>query len=551
MTEADTREHAVLSDSLVVAAPVDEQAATAVVVTSPPAGVGSEPLRPGARRPGARRPGTTIVDVLRWVVGAASFVALAAYVVVALLRLRSGTELEWMEGGMVEEVRRVLAGGSLYSRPTLAATPYLYTPLFTYVSAAVAWVVGPGLEPLRAVSIVSSIVAFWAAGRLVVVETRDRWAGLATAGILAASYVLCGSWFDIGRVDSLMLALLLVGLVLARTASTTRAAVLAGVVMVLAVMAKQDALLPALACLPWLVRRGRRIGVAYGVALVGGVAAAVALLQVTSDGWFLYYAVDVPAAHHLVPSAFLGFFTQDLQPFGWLAAMSVLALVAAHRRTGTTGVRWWFFAPVLASLVATGWLGRVHSGGWDNVLIPAVAGLAVLGGIALAVARHRGTPLVAGLCMVLVLVQFVGLRWAPWDQVPSERAEERTVAAVEAIADLRGPVYLPGHPWLLTVAGHRTNAQSAALADVLRGPVGPARDGLRQELETAIREQQFGSVVVDSARGLSYLPKDFPTYYTFDRALLAGGGRIVPVTGMPTGPFEVWVRRTQPSDTGD
>lgn len=475
--------------------------------------------------------------------GALAVLAIAAYLVVALLRLRNVGELEWMEGGMVREVQRVLGGSNLYGPPTLEATPYIYTPLFTWIGAAVSWVVGVGLEPLRAISIVSSLLAFWAAGRVVVAETGDRWAGLVTAGLLAAAYVVGGAWYDVGRVDSLMLALVLLGLLSARTATSTRAAVVAGTVMVLAVMTKQDALLPAIACFPWLLRRDRRLGLAYAGTLTVGLGVAVAVLQVTSGGWFLYYVVQVPAAHPWIPGSYLGFFTSDLRPFAWSGALAVLALVGAHRRIGSTGVQWWFVGPVLASLVATGWFGRVHSGGWNNVLIPALAGIAMLTGIALAVVRARGAPMLTGLCVVLVVTQFIGLRWWPPDQVPGAASSRRTRAAVEVIRDLPGPVYLPGHPWLLALAGRPGNAQSAAMADVLRGPQGAGPDGLRSELESAVHSQRFASVVVDTRRRLSYLPADFTQFYRFERLLVPGRDRIEPITGIPTGPSEVWVPR--------
>jgi hypothetical protein len=498
--------------------------------------VGPPAVGPVRRRPAA-------LDLLRWLTGGLAVLAVGAYVLVAVARLRSGAELEWMEGGMVDEVARVLAGHSPYGPPSLSATPYLYTPLFTFVSAALAWVVGPGLEPLRAVSIASSLVAFWAVSRLVVEETRDRWAGLVAAGLLAASYVLCGAWFDVARVDSLMLALLLLGLLVARRADGRRAAAGAAVLMVLAVLAKQDALLPAVACVPWLVRRDRRIGAVYTATLVGGLAAAVAALQIWSQGWFLYYVLDVPAAHRLVPASYLGFLTHDLRALWWSAAMVLLAFVAARRIRGSTGVAWWFVGPVVAALVLTGWLGRVHSGGWDNVLIPAVAGVVILVGVALGVARRRTAPWVLAICALAVVGQFVALRWSPTDHLPDRRSERATAAAVDELRRLPGPVYLPGHPWLLTLAGRPSNAQSAALADVLRGPRGEARTRLRNELGAAIREQRFGSVVVDSVTGLSYLPKDFRHYYRFDHDLVPDGGRIRPVTGTRTGPSQVWVPR--------
>lgn len=494
------------------------------------------------------------VTALRRVLAVAAGVAIAAYVVVALIRLRSPVELEWIEGGMVDQVRRVLDGEQLYHEPHLESVPYLYTPLFTWLGAAVSWFVGVGPEPLRAISLVSSLVAFWATARLVVAETADRWAGLVGAGILAASFVVCGAWFDVARVDSLMLALTLVGALRIRTASTDRDAVVGGLLLVLAVLAKQDAALPAVAVLVWLAVRDRRRGAVAGATFVGLLVAVSVALQVSSDGWFWFYVVEVPRSHELVPASMLGFFTDDLRPYTWLLAAGLIGMVAAHRRGGGAaaagtgaagtgdGVDLRYVAAFVASMVLCGWAGRIHSGGWDNVLMPAVAAMAVLGGLAAATARRVPSRSVAVACLALLLAQFWALRWSPQDHVPADRDERTAVAEVAALADLPQPVYLPAHPWLLALSGSEPTAQSAALADVLRGPR-PEGRRLSAELDRAFREQRFAAVVVDSQRWMSYLPDSFEEHYRFERDLLPGGRVSESLTGFRTGPAEVWVPR--------
>ena len=497
--------------------------------------------------------------VLRASLGAVAAVAIGAYVVVALVRLRSPAELEWIEGGMVDQVRRALDGQPLYGPPTLQSVPFLYTPLFTLVGAGVSWAIGVGPEPLRAISIVSSLVAFWATARLVVVETRDRWAGLVAAGVLAASYVVCGAWFDVARVDSLMLALVVLGALRIRTATTDAAAVAGGALLVLAVLAKQDALLPAVAVQLWLVVVDRRRGaIAAGTTAVGLVATGLAL-QLSTAGWAWFYLVDVPRSHELVSGSVLGFFTGDLRPYLWTAAAGAVVMASVRygwgrdredrdlpgRRGGrpepSTTVRWGFVAAYGASMVLCGWLGRIHSGGWDNVLMPAIAAIALLAGL-VAASTRRLAPGLAAVCVALLLVQFWAIRWAPWDQVPSASDERAAVATVAALRELPGPVYLPAHPWWLVAAGREPGAQSAALADVLRGP-SDERRRLTRELDRAFEEQRFASVVVDSQRWMSYLPPSFEEHYRYDRDLLPDGRVARSTTGFRTGPAEVWVPR--------
>ena len=67
---------------------------------------------------------------------------LGAYLVVALARINYPYDLEWMEGGTLEHVARVLGGQPLYVAPSLEFTPYIYAPLYYYVAAPFAYLFG-------------------------------------------------------------------------------------------------------------------------------------------------------------------------------------------------------------------------------------------------------------------------------------------------------------------------------------------------------------------------------------------------------------------------
>src|SRR5829696_1711339 len=90
---------------------------------------------------------------LRYAVIAASAWYLGAYFVVAMLRLHYPFDLEWMEGGSVDHVARILRFQPLYIPPQISFIPFEYPPLYFYVSAFVAMIVGEGYVPLRLVSL--------------------------------------------------------------------------------------------------------------------------------------------------------------------------------------------------------------------------------------------------------------------------------------------------------------------------------------------------------------------------------------------------------------
>src|SRR5262245_19847897 len=84
------------------------------------------------------------VRVLAGIALAAAALFTAAYIGVAWLRMSYPYELEWMEGGSLDDVARVLAGQPLYTTPTLQFIPYAYPPLYFWIGAGFARVFGNG-----------------------------------------------------------------------------------------------------------------------------------------------------------------------------------------------------------------------------------------------------------------------------------------------------------------------------------------------------------------------------------------------------------------------
>src|SRR5262245_49702132 len=89
--------------------------------------------------------------------GGIGTIFLILYLWIVFARLGYPFELEWMEGGTVLQVQRILDGLPLYSVPTTEFVPYIYTPFYYYVGAAVAVVVGNGFTAPRLVSFLASL----------------------------------------------------------------------------------------------------------------------------------------------------------------------------------------------------------------------------------------------------------------------------------------------------------------------------------------------------------------------------------------------------------
>lgn len=483
---------------------------------------------------------------------AAGFIVM--YVVVALLRLRYPYELEWIEGGMVNHVAQLRGGHHLYGPPSLRFTPDIYTPLYFAVSALVSFVSGTGYFTLRLVSFLSSLALFAAIGCLVHRETGDRAVAVVAVGLFAACYRIGGAWLDLAREDTLCLALLFWGLVVARDARTVRRAIGAGILLSLAFLTKQVALVPAVGVGMYLlaVRRGRSTVAAYAAAVAVGIAGTSLVFDRLSDGWYGFYVWRLPSEHAVATGSYLGFFTHDLLlPLAVALGIAAAGLVALHRRDRSA---FWFHVLVGGALAAASYSARLHTGGYDNVLLPAYGEVAVLFGIGVhrvvGVPGRAGVPrrrLLGVLAAIACLVQFGRLVYDPAAQVPSRFDAEIGAETIAAIRALPQPVYLPGHPWYLEQAGLPAGAQSAAIGDVLRAG-GPEARAMAGTLWDLVAARHFASIVVESDVGYSYLPDNLCRYYEPARPLLASGEVSYPVTGTFTGPAEVWLPRAVPDD---
>ena len=152
---------------------------------------------------------------LRLLWGAVVALALAypiAYVAIALLRAGYPFELEWMEGGVVDVVRHLLAGQPLYGPPSLAFTSFTYPPLYFYLGTLVSRVVGVGFTPLRLLSFATSLGTLTLIYATVRHASTRRIPALLATCLFAASYRESGAWFDLARVDSLYVCAMAAGI---------------------------------------------------------------------------------------------------------------------------------------------------------------------------------------------------------------------------------------------------------------------------------------------------------------------------------------------------
>jgi len=512
--------------------------------------------RPAAESAAGRRfPGPWAPRAARLAAALAGLVAIAAYVLVALRRLDYPFALEQLEGNSLVEVHRILAGQALYPAPSVGYVPDGYPPLYFYASAAVAHVFGASYLTLRLVSLASSLACFALLARLVQRETGSIAAGTGAAGVFAATYFTAGQWMDIGRVDSLFLALSIGGLYAVRWMRTAPGAIAAGTLLAAAALTKQTGL-AELVAVPAVLLFGPRRGLARVAALtsVAIVVLSTIVLKLTSGGWYTYYIFKQMSGQSLTAGNFGWFWTALATAMG-LAACS--ALIGARRvpRELVAGC---------AALAVGGYATLVHSGGAINDLLPAYVAVALLAGLALGngpglpstdlpdtglpgTGRSGPGQLVTTVAGVLILAQSVFLLASshPSRALPASASRAVGMRLVAGMRALGGDVAVPGDPSLSLQAGMAPAAVQGAAYDVMRSANRAGAKSFRHSAAAAVKATQFSAIISSGDGRALFNPPGLLEYYreclqplpAGPATLLFPAGRKQPV------PAVVWIPR--------
>ena len=487
---------------------------------------------------------------LRYLLLSVAILFIIVYLILAFLRIGYPFELEWMEGGSVDHVIRILSGQKLYVSPSLEFVPFIYTPVYFYLSAVLSKIVGIGFLPLRLISFISSLGCLFVIFLMVKGETGSNFSGIVASSLFAATFRISGAWFDIARADSLFLFFLLAGLYLIKFRESTKSYVLAGVLFSLSFLTKQIALVISLPIMVYCVLLNRRRSIYFIGAVVMIVGVSTYLLNWIHDGWYNYYVFDLPRQHSIAKSVFLDFWTKDIiSTLSIACIMSIFYLFTELLNSNRKDFLFYFL--MLIGLLGGAWLSRLHTGGYDNVLFPAYAALSILFGLAIHTAFEFIRAASAGkwksmqICVYLIcIIQFFGLRYNPIAQIPTQKDLEAGGAFINTMSQLSGDILVPYHGYLPTLAGKRSNAHHQAVSDVLRGKDCPAKAQLIDQISRAIREKRFDAIILGSV----WFRELTETHYTIQRRIFDNENVFWPVTGMRTRPSYIFVPKRNDTD---
>jgi hypothetical protein len=491
-------------------------------------------------------------------------------------------DLEWMEGGMLSHAARIAGGHGIYVEPSVEFIPYLYTPLYPGLLAALSPVFGVSYGVARGVSILSlcGTIALVVIAIIRFTDARHRrpaWAGAALAvGLFAATYPWVDGWYDIARADTMFLAMVLGGIVAlyawARADTGWRGhgrVAAAAVILSLSFYCKQTGVLyvaaggAILAVLNW-----RRLPVYIGVSAVIGLGGTW-LMNRASGGWFWTYVFEVHQAHDCNQDRFVDSFGAMLWKYPAMTCVIAIALVTVgatwfvrRERPASSGplLVWsWVFAVscVVGALgFATQWAHR-------NAYIPAMLTGAIAAGAAVpALAGCIGSlsrlprfaaTAVAAFAALLLWQNLFDEYWSPADFVPRRSDREAGDRLIEQIRAIEGDVLIPFHPWYAKLAGKPVYVHRMGVMDVsFVNRSDPEHrcfwlgDETKQNpppwkitgLEESLAANRFGAVIWDN-RSVQYFPR-LSAYYRPDEDV-PKNARPRMYTGAEVVPKQIWV----------
>jgi 4-amino-4-deoxy-L-arabinose transferase-like glycosyltransferase len=299
----------------------------------------------------------------------------------------------------------------------------VYGPLYFWVAALVATVLGADFVALRLVSLLASLGSAAFVYALVRREVGSRPLGLVAAGIFVGSTPFAIGTLDLGRVDALGLFFVLGALYLMRSADFSRRAIwlsaASGALAGLAIVTKQTQAAVAVAVLVYAMRWPRQRLVPYTLALAAVVGIVLLVVGLQSGGWAWFYLVDLPRRHHLQDQYLLNFWPSDILPrFTLPLALGPMFFVARAARRDTRAVV--FYVLALGSLLGTAWVARLNLLASYNVLAPAFAILAIMFGLGVGAFLEllERAPRVRGYVLALCLGQLFILGYNPRLSVP-------------------------------------------------------------------------------------------------------------------------------------
>jgi hypothetical protein len=458
-------------------------------------------------------------------------------IVTMILRFQYPFALEWMEGQSLIQVNRIINNLPLYSKPSIYYIPFIYTPLYFYISALFSNIFGLCFTVLRMISLFSTLGTSVLVFLLVNHERKNLLISIISSGLFLSLFKITGFWFDIARVDSLLLFLIFAGYYCLRL-NSNKMLFISGILFSLAIYTKQTAIIAVIFILLHQLIKDKRHFIKLALVIFLTCTLLFILFEFSSHGWFSYIIFNKASTYSINFGDLLHLVLQILLPLKFILFPFFYYFFINIRRGNKKEL--FFYTMMIMGLFC---LTTIHflSGGYDNVLLPFYGGVTVIVCIGMVdllddlrkITNSYSIPLYAIVNLILIIF-LVENTFLINKQIPSDRDLLIGKNLVLEIQDTKGEVYLSSSSYLNLYCKKQTYAHWISMMEFL-GEFGgkPSNEGLKllSDLKEMIKVKKFDLAILDVS-GEKY-GIDINNYYTLDHVLQSG---FYPVTGSKTRP---------------
>lgn len=454
-----------------------------------------------------------------------SLIPVILFIFVIVNRIHLPFDLEWGEGAGINQIYRILSADKLYGEPTIGFAPLVYTPFYYWLSSIAGGIFGWVTWTARLISVLASVGAAGMIAWLVIKETRNALAGWLAGALYLACFALSDGFYDLVRVDSLYILLLLISFFFLQRGEKPVAMSLAGLCIALGFFTKQSTLIVFLPLIAYYLANKWKSAWPLLPTILLGILVPFYWLNARTAGWFSYYILRLPGVHGYSLVSAVDFWVGDLLgPLGIAFGFGLFYVVFRLGGTASTenpehdqpsenqiglnsrdrgALHYLLFA---VGAIGAAWITRASNGGGANNVMSAYAAGALLFGLGFDLVQvqiNRMTEredLYRALAYGLAAIQLIGLIYNPFNFIPTAEEVEANALLIDRMEDVEGPIWIPYRSHLPRLSGKETFIHAVNLFELtgyFKGNVLPEGREIIDQIQHEVCSQAYALIVLD------------------------------------------------------
>lgn len=484
-----------------------------------------------------------------------SLIPVLLYLFIVYHRVGLPFDLEWGEGAGINQIYRILSEDRLYSPPTVKFAPLVYTPFYYWLASVLGGIFKQVTLTARLLSVLASLGAAGIIAWLVIKETGNRFAGWLASAIYLACFAVSDGFYDLVRVDSLYVLLVLASFLILRSGSKPVAAAGAGLCIAIGFFTKQSTLIVFLPLVAYLLGKFWKTAWPLLPSILLGVTVPFYWINARTEGWFTYYILDLPREHGYSIISAVDFWIGDLLgPLGIACGFGLSYLVfklsgvslkntsELEQSQGNPGrkadehqtLSYLLFA---AGAIGAAWITRASNGGGANNAMTAYAAVAILFGLGYSAVNDlinkaaEKENIYRTVFLGLIAIQLAGLIYNPFNYIPTNEEVEANKLLIAFMEEEDDPIWIPYRSHLPRLAGKDAYIHAVNLFELtgyFKGDILPEGREVIEQIREDICSQSYGMIILDQP--IPWIEEQLESAYQVNLSLSTlGQGRKSPL----------------------